>query len=91
MPIRMDWALDMCKAEGGVHLALRMLVGRKAAQVENGAEEEWEKSGLGPQAQNVESIVNACVMRLKFGDQWKFFTRGGGAAYTVVWSPLCYA
>lgn len=54
-----------------------MLVGRKATQVENGAEEEWEMS-IGPQVQEVESTVNACVMQLKFGDQWKFFTRGGG-------------
>lgn len=49
-----------------------MLVGRKATQVENGAEEEWEISGIGPQVQEVESTVNACVMQLKFGDNGNF-------------------
>ena len=69
-----------------------MLGGRRAAHIENGAEEEWEKSGVGPQVQDVESTVNTCVMKLEFGDQWKFFTGGAGrGAYIVVWSPLYYA
>lgn len=76
MPIRMDWALDMCRQKEACILH-GMLLSRRAIRVEDGAEEEWEKAGPGPRVQSV-AALNADVICLKFGDRWKLFTRGAG-------------
>lgn len=60
MPIRMNWAVDICKAGGSVLLAGHAGRQKNHHRVETGAEAGWEKAGKGPQVQDAESTECSC-------------------------------